>query len=203
MPNSFFIRLAAAVSMIAPAVAQSSPALKPATVTEIVRRYDKTGKLKSETRFLYAINGKGSTVVIDVSPTASGIRQILEPSQGRNIVVNPKTKTALISGSRKPFQLATDCRQEVRGPVAVTITTEPAGGTIHGLPVQKVILKFANGDSSDLYKAPSLGCHTLRSVVHQKGRPPREEQTAVEVKLGEPDPALFAIPKGFQVRDQP
>src|SRR6185437_750637 len=67
--------------------------IKPYTLIEISQRFDTTGNLTSESRFLFAVNREGAIASVDLDPAAGGARQILDFRHGQTIVVNPKAKS--------------------------------------------------------------------------------------------------------------
>jgi hypothetical protein len=70
--------------------------------------------------------------------------------------------------------------------------------TVAGVPVVRWTRKIAQDGDQDVYLAPSLDCYPLKTYASIRNRwflPIYTESVeAVQVKLGEPDPALFALP---------
>jgi len=176
----------------APAFAQSAV---PFTVTEVSRQFDAAGNLKSETRFLYAMNRDGSIVSMDLDPSAGGVRQIIDAATGENIVVDPNSRSAAISRYTLPVQSANACAERFHHIAGASVSVESAG-EMQGVAVQRVSVTVPNGQSMEIYLAPSLGCHMLRTETKLNGVV-LQTQTAEELTLGDPDPALFRIPEGY------
>jgi hypothetical protein len=72
------------------------------------------------------------------------------------------------------------------------------GAWVAGIPVVRWTRKIAQDGDQDVYLAPSLDCYPLKTYATIRNRwliPIYTESVgAVWVKLGEPDPALFALP---------
>ncbi len=72
----------------------SQATITPFTLTDVSQRFDATGKLVSESRFLFAANRNGSIVAVDLDPTAGRTRQIIDVSTHRIIFIDPNSRSA-------------------------------------------------------------------------------------------------------------
>ena len=92
------MRLIAGLLLTA-ASAFSQP-VSPFTVVEVSRQFDARGNLKSESRFLFAMNRDGSIVSVDLDPSAAQTRQIIDVINHRTITIDPTAR----SGIAMPFK---------------------------------------------------------------------------------------------------
>ena len=170
----------------------------PYTLTEVSRLFDAGGNPASESRFLVAVNREGSLVTVDLDPSAGGVRQILDFVRGQTIVVNPASRS-VSRFSYRPQRSSGPCEKRFfsfsRHDGRVTV--ENPAGTIEGVPVQRVSVDWLNGRGMDVLMAPSLGCQMLRVLTRENGRV-QEIRVARELRLGDPDPALFQIPADYR-----
>ena len=184
------------VLLVAPAMAQS---VTPFSLNEVSRQFDKAGALKSETRFLFAVDRHGSIVSMDLDPSSGAARQILDRVHGFEILINPKTRTA----SKMPYQVPQRppeaCeRRFVSGFGDTRVSVERSAGVIQGVEVERVSVDGPNADSMDVYMAPSLGCQVLRTIHNRDGQV-LETRAVNNLRIGDPDANLFRIPEGYRV----
>lgn len=186
--------LAAFLAVAAFASAQSAT---PFTLVEVSRRFDKAGNLRSEARFLFAVNREGSVVSMDLDPAAGGLRQIRDVARG-DILVDPRTASASLLPRPTPQRpVQGPCEQRFLAFRDARIATDKAAGTILGVEVQRVSVDWPDGSGMDVFMAPSLGCQMLRTVARRDGRT-LERSLAETLQLGDPDPALFEVPPGYR-----
>ena len=170
--------------------------IKPYTLIEISQRFDATGNLTSESRFLFATNREGAIASVDLDPAAGGARQILDFRRGQTIVVNPKAKS-VSRFSYHPKRSVDPCQNRFFSFVDAQVSVENSAGVIEGVAVQRVSVNWPNGRTIEVFMAPSLGCHVLRSVNRNKGIA-LEGRVAVELRIGDPDSDLFQIPPDYR-----
>ena len=183
--------------VVAPSFAQSDT---PFSLIQVSRQFDETGALKSETRFLFAVNRNGSIVCVDLDPASGATRQILDRIHGNQILINPKARWASIMAYRVPRQSPEACeRRFVSGFRDARVSVEKLAGSIQGVEVERVSVDSPNW-GGDVYMAPSLGCQMLRTVSRLDSRV-LETSVAENLRIGDPDAALFRIPDGYRVTD--
>jgi len=181
------------------AVSAFSQAPTPFTLTEVSRQFDDSGKLVSESRFLFAVNRGGSIVSVDLDPVVERTRQILDVANARNVLIDPKSRSAAITPRRvAPVFARGNCDQRSSPFEGETVTVDRSAGTIHGVPVERVSVESPDGDGFEMYLAPSLGCHSLKSVSRRKGLL-LETMVVEDLRIGDPDPALFEVPSGYRL----
>src|SRR6267142_300795 len=173
--------------VVAPSFAQSDT---PFSLIQVSRQFDETGALKSETRFLFAVNRNAS----------GATRQILDRIHGNQILINPKARSASIMAYPVPRQSPEACeRRFVSGFRDARVSVEKLAGSIQGVEVERVSVDSPNW-GGDVYMAPSLGCQMLRTVSRLDSRV-LETSVAENLRIGDPDAALFRIPDGYRVTD--
>ena len=172
--------------VVAPSFAQSDT---PFSLIEVSRQFDETGALKSETRFLLAVNRNGSIVCVDLDPASGATRQILDRTHGNQILINPKARSASIMAYRVPRQSPEACERRF-----------VSGFRDARVSVERVSVDSPNRGGMDVYMAPSLGCQMLRTVSRLNGQV-LETSLAENLRIGDPDAALFRIPDGYRVTD--
>jgi hypothetical protein len=174
----------------------------PFTLTEVSRQFDAAGKIKSESRFLVAGIENGSNVSVDLSPSAMGLRQIIDTARQRIILVNPSSGSA----SEMPYNWSPPssetCGQRFASTPGLTVLIDPSPKALHGLFVQQISLKFPSGASGEIVLAPSLGCRTLESTISREGRV-LATVVSEDLKLGEPDLSLFEVPSSYRFAEYP
>ena len=190
--------VAALLLSYGPALAQT---VSPFTVTEISRRFDERGKLISEHRFRFAVNRNGAIVSADLDPEAAGVRQIRDAARGRDVLIDPKLRTATLSYTASRAVSPSSCVERFLTISGAAVSVEKSAGTIHAVPVERVTIEQSQR-GLDLYLAPSLGCHALRSIVRRDGQI-LETQATQDLEIGDPDPALFEIPHGYRINTIP
>ena len=178
------------------ACSQSTPAF---TVVEVTRHFDPAGKLKSESRFLFAMNREGSFVSVDLDPAAGSTRQIIDVVNHRTLLVDPNSRTASITalGSRGR-QLPDPCDQRFRSMPGVVMSVHKSVRAISGVSVDRISITLPNGTSMETDVAPSLQCHMLEATIRRDGAVVNK-QTIENLQLGDPDPNLFAVPAGYRI----
>jgi hypothetical protein len=170
----------------------------PFTSTELTRSFDAGGKLTSETRFVYATRSDGSIASVDLDESTGNARQVIDRSRQKTYLIDPKARIVTSMGGPRIASPAAEPRDCGRRFSAQQYTIEP-GGKLHGIDVQKLTVSLSDGQIQ-LWLAPSLGCHVLRSVAIHKGRILKVFES-VSLKLGDPDPVLFEIPSGYMFTD--
>lgn len=178
--------------VLIPAFSQS-----PFSVIDISRRFDASGHVKSEARFLFAMNRDGSIVSVDLN-LGGHSRQIVDVSNQRTIVINAASRSVSI-GPYGSFRVhgPNTCDEGFRHIVGAVISVEKSAASVQGIALDRVSVR-ADGTSLDILLAPSLGCHVLRSVTTRDGALV-EMRTSENLQLGDPDPALFSIPPDYQI----
>lgn len=73
---------------------QSLLALEPFTVTDVSRRFDSTGSVASESRFLFARNRQTSIASVDLDPNSGGLRQVIDVTGRRTLLIDPSSQSA-------------------------------------------------------------------------------------------------------------
>jgi len=180
---------------IASSFAQS---LTPFSLIEVSRQFDQAGALKSESRFFFAVNRQGSIVSVDLDPSAGGTRQILDAVQHREILISPQSRSAPIMRYQIPRQSPEACEQRFFGFRGATISVEKSAGSIQGVAVERVSVDWPDGSGIDVYMAPSLGCHMLRTISRRNGHA-LETEVAQNLRVGDPAGDLFEIPAGYRL----
>jgi hypothetical protein len=171
----------------------------PFSVTQLSRQFNQTGTLKSESRFFFAVNRDGSIVSVDLDPSAGGTRQILDAVHGREILINPKSRSASMMPYQIPRQSPVACEQRfVIGFRDAAISVEKSAGRILGVAVERVSVDWPDGSGMDVYMAPSLGCEMLRTISRRNGQA-LETGVAQNLRVGDPDGDLFEIPAGYRL----
>jgi hypothetical protein len=193
------------VGLLAIVTSAFSQSVTPYTITEVSREFDAAGKVISESRFLFAVNRDGSIVSVDLDTAVGGVSQILDVVNGRNIVVNPKARSASVIRHRNPpwgHQGNRCAERYVRGDESPDVSINKSAGSILGVDVEMVTFANRDGSSYELYLAPSLGCQGMRAVMRRNGQS-LESRSIESLKIGDPDPALFEIPAGYSVKTFP
>jgi hypothetical protein len=178
-------------------IAQS---VTPFSLSEVSRQFDQAGALKSESRFFFAVNRDGSIVSLDLDPSAGGARQILDAVHSRQIVINPKSRSASIMRYPISLQSPEACEQRFLGFRDAAISVEKSAGSIQGVAVARVSVRWPNGSSMDVFMAPSLGCQMLKTVNHSNGHA-LETRIVEDLRIGDPENELFEIPAGYRLTD--
>jgi hypothetical protein len=143
----------------------------PYTVTEVSRQYDANGKLTAETRFLTAVNHDGSLVTVDLDPAAGGRRQILDAANRRELLVDPKTGTASeMRRTLPPVVPRAHCEDRFRAMAGATVTVDSSAEVINGVALDRVRVESRLPVVLEIYMAPALGCHIIKSVTREGGR---------------------------------
>ena len=180
----------------------SSQGVTPYTVTEVVREFDAAGKVISESRFLFAVNRDGSIVSVDLDPATGGASQILDVVNSRNIMLNPKARSATVMRHRNPpwgSERSRGAERYVRGDASPDVSINKSAGRVLGVAVELVNFANRDGSSHELYLAPSLGCQGMKFVIRRDGQS-LESRIVENLRIGDPDSALFEIPTGYGVK---
>ena len=172
--------------------------ITPFSLIEVSRQFDQTGTLKSEARFFFAMNRDGSIVSVDLDPSAGGTRQILDSVHGRQILITPNSRSASIMRYQIPRQSSQACEQRFFGFRDAAISLEKSAGSILGVAVERVSVDWPDRSGMDVYMAPSLGCHMLRTMSRRNGHA-LETSVAQKLRIGDPDSDLFEIPAGYRL----
>jgi hypothetical protein len=176
----------------------SSQSPQPFTAVEVSRRFDGAGNLKSEARFLLAMNRDGSLVSVDLDPATGPVRQIIDVPNSRTLVVDPNTRTASVTPlgvSRK--QSSEACDQRFRSIQGAAVTVEKSVATLVGVIVDRIRVDLPDGTSMQILAAPSLKCHMLDSTVRRNGAVV-ETHAVDNFRLQDPDPNLFTVPPEYR-----
>lgn len=174
-----------------------SQTITPFTLTEVSRRFDTEGKVISQSRFLFAALENGSIVAVDLDPSASGLRQIIDTARKQIILVNPSSRSA----SEMPYSWSpatSPCEQRFYSIVGASVSLDTFPRSMEGVPVQRISLGLGRGLSTEILVAPSLGCRVLQSTTLQNGRVVAT-RVSENVKIGNPDPSLFEVPPGYRL----
>ncbi|MGD1082777.1 MAG: hypothetical protein ABR881_31060 [Candidatus Sulfotelmatobacter sp.] len=177
-----------------------------ATVKETKFRPDGGGR--REETYTVAFRGDGSSVVDHHHTLPNGqtveVKMVEDMNSGRKVAVDYATE------STSTYPLPSDYAATVaRRASACTSVKDSGGSTILGYEVVLVHegRTFANGAANvhERWEAPALNCFALRTIDSPPERSgvakvPHNETEIVKVALGEPDPALFSIPKDFVER---
>src|SRR5438045_1437586 len=190
-----------AVIFVLLAAAPAFSQVTPFTYAYVTRHFDQAGNLKSEVRFLNAVNRDGSRVAVDLDPASVGTRQILDAANHRDVVVDPRTRRASIMARGGAYlggapHAITSCEDRFRHDKAAVVTVENTSGKIAGVNVQRIIVDHQNAQRLELFIAPSLGCEVLRSTHSMQGKTVTIN-TAENLHIGDPEAALFEIPPGY------
>lgn len=177
-------------------LAFSESSITPYTLIEISRQFDTAGNVKSESRFLFAVNREGSIASVDLDPAAGGARQILDFQRGQTIVVDPKAKSVSMFAYH-PQQPGEPCEKRFRSNRNATVSVDHTADKVEGISVQRVSVSWENGRNMDVFMAPSLGCQMVKAVLQQNGRL-IETRVVNDLRLGDPDPTLFQIPPEYR-----
>ena len=157
--------------------------------------YDETGAKKYTHTDHYAVRGDGSNAMVDNS--------LMARTGERRVTVNDYTKrvgwgTSLVGRS------VTTVRMVERAVPAVHYEQCDDGevSTLGQYEVTKdrhIVRK--EGDEvlwiMDRWRAPELGCVTLRTVRYDKDEKLTHDRVATNIVIGEPDPTLFQVPAGY------
>jgi hypothetical protein len=180
--------------VLTPAFSQS-----PFTVVDISRQFDASGHVKSEARFLLAINRDGSIASVALNPGGHN-RQIIDVRNQRNVVINTTSRSVSISpyGSFR-VDPPDACDERLRGHIpGAVVSVEKSAGAIEGIVLDRISVHSLNGAGTDMFLAPTLGCHVFRTLITRDGAVV-EAQTSTNLQLGDPDPALFDIPPDYRI----
>jgi hypothetical protein len=179
-------------------VAQSPRETTPFTLTQVSRRFDATGKLTSETRFLFASDQAGSIVSVDLNPGAHRERQIIDVSSHQIILVNPDSKTASdMPHHSSPANPSQACETRFRSIVGAVVAVETTSTTTYGFSTQRISVTVPGGLTMELVVAPDLRCRMLESTTTVDGRVV-ERLVSQDVTIGPPDPLLFQVPADYK-----
>ena len=189
------MRLIAGLLLTA-ASAFSQP-VSPFTAVEVSRQFDARGNLKSESRFLFAMNRDGSIVSVDLDPSAAQTRQIIDVINHRTITIDPRARSAItMPFNSEPTNACEDRFYHMGTDVAVDRSAQ----TFQGVAVDRVSVHMADASSMQVLLAPSLGCHVLQSLFQRNGVT-LETHTFEHLQLGDPDRSLFEVPAGYSFTD--
>ena len=181
------------------AVAALPQAPVPFTLTEVSRQFDEAGRFVSESRFVFAVNREGSIVSVDLDPAVEHTRQVLDVANARNVLIDPKSRSAAITPRPVAPVVARESCEPRSSPFdGATVTVDRSAGAIHGVPVERVSVESSDGDGFEFHVAPSLGCRPLRSVSRRKGLL-LETMVVQDLRIGDPDPALFEVPSDYRL----
>jgi hypothetical protein len=172
--------------------------ITPFSLIEVSLQFDQTGTLKSEARFFFAMNRDGSIVSVDLDPSAGRTRQILDAIHSRQILIIPNSRSASITRYPIPRQSSEACEQRFFGFRDAAISVEKSAGSIQGVAMERVSVDWPDGRGMDVYIAPSLGCHMLRTISRSNGQA-LETSVAQKLRIGDPDSDLFEIPAGYRL----
>jgi hypothetical protein len=181
------------------ACSQSTPQF---TAVEVSRRFDAGGNLKSESRFLIAVNREGSLASVDLDPSAGSTRQVIDVAKHRTLVVDPNSRRASVMPfGNSPFrksQRNDACDQRFQFMQDAIVSVNKSFKMMSGVSVDRISVNLPNGLSMEFVVAPSLQCHVLESTVRQGGAV-TATQTVEDFQRRDPDPALFAVPAGYHI----
>jgi hypothetical protein len=197
MPESMIMRLFAGFLFLAAyAFPQTS---EPFTVTEVTRQFDSAGNVVSESRYLFAVNREGSIASVDLNPGAGRVRQVLDVFNGRDFLVTPQSRSASVTlrPGTGHFSSEEPCEARFRAYAGAVVSVDKSPNTILGVPVERISVKSPTGHVTEVSAAPSLGCHMLKTVTSRNGKA-IQTRTSEDLRLGDPDPALFEIPAGYR-----
>jgi hypothetical protein len=186
------MRVAALVVVLSAAAAE--PQIQPYSLIEVATQFDENGKPRPEYRMFRAMNSAGTTVTQDLSPEAGGLRQIITRNGLTNTLVDPAKRTAAAaiyngSGHQPAMASCTDRFGRIQN---ISRTMLPAADRIAGLVVDRLTMQSLQW-RTELWLAPALDCAIIREESYSSGKLTRRVE-AVEVRLGEADPALFEVP---------
>lgn len=129
------------------------------TAIEVSRRFDASGKVQSESRFLIAVNREGSLASVDLDPSAGSTRQVIDVANQRTLVVDPNSRRAsVMPHGTSPFgksQSNEACDQRFRGQNGVG-SVEKSVKMMSGVSVDRLSVNLGNGMSMEVVVAPSL-----------------------------------------------
>jgi hypothetical protein len=183
---------------VVPALCQTAT---PFAVTEVSRRIEAPGQPAKESKFFFAINRSGTAVSVDLDPTSGGIRQIIDPVKHQTLLVNPNSRTAVVTPYRGWPQSGSEdaCEQRFRYMTGAIVSVDQSAGMIQGVPMQRISVNLPKmGTSMEILVAPSLACHMIDVRTFRDGVLVNS-QTAENLQLGDPDPHLFEVPVDYQV----
>jgi hypothetical protein len=136
---------------------------------------------------------------VDLDPSSAATRQILDRVHGLQILINPKLRSASIMPYRVPRESPAACEQRfVSGFRDAGISVQRSAGSLQGVAVERVSVDWPDGSGTDIFMAPSLGCQTLRTVSRSNGQV-LETGVVENLRIGDPDGALFRIPDGYRL----
>lgn len=169
----------------------------PFALVEVNEWFEATGKKRSETAFLIAVNTDGSRATVDLEPSAGKVRQILDPVRKTNTVVNPAARTAASTSFGSRRETGDRCHERYNGHRGALVLVDHYAGAIHGVPVIRITVDDPSGLWMEVHLAPSLGCQMLQSSMRQRGVL-IQSMTTRDLRVGPPDPALFAVPADYR-----
>lgn len=157
--------------------------------------YDETGAKKYTHTDHYAVRGDGSNVIVDntLMPRMGERRVSVYDYSKRvawvtSLVGRTVTTLPMVEAAAPPVhydecdegEVSTLGRYEVRRERRIIRTQEDE------------ILFIV-----DLWRAPELGCVTLRTVRYDGDGKPTHDRVATTIVIGEPEPTLFQPPEGY------
>jgi hypothetical protein len=169
----------------------------PFTVTEVSRQFDTTGKLTSESRFLFAYRQDGSIVSVDHDPRARNLRQILDASKHQTLLIEPTSRSA----SQMPYNWppsSGSCDARFHAIAGAVVSVDNSPRTVSGVPVQRVSAILPGGVLMEVLIAPDLACQMLESTISQNGRI-LSSLVSENLRIGNPDAALFKVPLDYRL----
>jgi hypothetical protein len=181
------------------AASSFSQPVSPFTAVEISRQFDARGNLKSESRFLFAMNRDGSIASVDLDPRAAQTRQIIDVVNHRTITIDPTARSAIAMPYGAFRSEPTNaCEQRFYHIHGADVAVDRSAQTLQGVTVDRVSVHMPHGGSMQVLLAPSLGCHMLQ-ILFQRNGVTLETQISERLQLGDPDRSLFEVPGGYRL----
>jgi hypothetical protein len=165
----------------------------PATIQYQIRHFDENGAISLTEIMFQAVRSDGSRArfVVDRSG-APPIRSVYDFSKGIDVAVDPLIKAVIRLPLTGPARIPATC-ESMWGP-------EECRGSVPdkalGFSLEKVV-RVEHGDTSEFLVAADLDYRPLKRTITSNGVAV-QDWTAIEVRQGEPDPALFEIPGEYE-----
>jgi len=179
-------------------ITQTNATATPVTIIYQIKNYDGNGKSGPTDILVRAYRADGSEVQYLVDPGGlTPIRTVFNFERRIQASIDPLIKgmvtLPIANGPRIP---ATCAGMWGEGRCLGSVLDKVSG---FDFALERVTETGADGYANEFLVAPSLDFKPLKRVLTLSNGTLLQEWTAIDVRLGEPDAALFEIPSGYEV----
>lgn len=172
----------------------------PATIVYLVKDFDEKGNPAPSDILVRAYRSDGSHARYMLNVNARPpIRSVIDYERRVQASIDPLIKAMIRHSITQGPWIPTTCE----GAWGPGHCLGPVGEKISGFSLERVSRKEPGGDEyaywNEFLVAPALDYRPLKRTLTTSGGSVVQEWTAIDVRLGEPDPALFEIPEDYEV----